>query len=345
VPLFSFLFSTADSASILIYATTHSAITLLDLRTIRVIQAMDNPRHYGPITAMCIDKKKAWIVVGTSTGMLSLWDKRFGIILKTWQAGQVSGGRTGRIHQCVVHPTKGRGKWIMVAVEASRKGASRTSATIMEVWDIENTTLVESFVVRVGSPEDPLPDPQPSQGAESNVSPAAAIAALVRARQTTTEAERRASMRSPFNDEIVPPPAPDVRAMVVGIDFGGFSTSHRSEFGDFVMDPVSSRNAAKGFVLTGSEDRRLRLWDLGQAEKTTVLSGLDSDHEKPTYRCVLPIAYKILKLILCSFQALPAQAEMCYHRMLKHGRRLQVVDTPVDHRKGSHSYLSISRTF
>ncbi|KAJ2936541.1 hypothetical protein H1R20_g554, partial [Candolleomyces eurysporus] len=275
-----------ESASILIYATTHSAITLLDLRTIRVIQTMENPRHYGPITALCMDKKKAWIVVGTSTGMLSLWDKRFGIMLKSWQAGQVSGGRTGRIHQLVVHPTKGRGKWIMVAVEASRKGASRTSATAMEVWDIENTTLVESFVVRVGSPTDPLPDPQPSQGAESNASPAAAIAALVRARQTTTEAERRASMRSPFNDEIVPPPAPDVRAMVVGIDFGGFSTSHRSEFGEFVMDPVSSRNAAKGFVITGSEDRRLRLWDLGKAERTTVLSGLDSDHEKPTYSAV-----------------------------------------------------------
>lgn len=174
----------------------------------------------------------------------------------------------------------------MVALEGSRKGASRTSATIIEVWDIENTTLVESFVVRVGSPADPLPDPPPPSGIEANASPAAAIAALVRARQSTTEAERRASMRSPFNDEIVPPPAPDVRAMVVGIDFGGFSSSHRSEFGDFVMDPVSSRNAAKGFVITGSEDRRLRLWDLGKAERTTVLSGLDSDHEKPNYRLV-----------------------------------------------------------
>ncbi|KAF6748025.1 other/VPS15 protein kinase [Ephemerocybe angulata] len=277
-----------ETASNLIYATTHSAITILDLRTMRVLQTMENPRQYGPITAMCVDKKKAWIVVGSSTGVLTLWDKRFGILLKSWQAGQASGGRTGRIHQCAVHPTKGRGKWIMVAVEASRKGATRTSATIIEVWDIEKTEIVESFVVRVGSESDPVPEPQTAPETEVNVSPAEAIAALVRSRQGTTEAERRASLRNPFNEEMVPPPAPDVRAMVVGVDFGGFSTSHRSEFGDFVMEGTSSRSSSKGFVITGSEDRRLRLWDLGKSERTTILSGLDSDHDKPTYSSVSP---------------------------------------------------------
>ncbi|KAJ3540697.1 hypothetical protein NMY22_g4187 [Coprinellus aureogranulatus] len=106
----------------------------------------------------------------------------------------------------------------------------------------------------------------------------------VRARQGTTDAERRSALRSPFNDEMVPPPAPDVRAMVVGVDFGGFSMSHRSEFGDFVMEGGgSTRSASKGFVITGSEDRRLRLWDLGKSERTTILSGLDSDHDKPSY--------------------------------------------------------------
>ncbi|RXW17252.1 hypothetical protein EST38_g8603 [Candolleomyces aberdarensis] len=269
-----------ELALILVYATPRSAITLLDLWTIWAIQAMENPQHYGSITAIChMDKKKARIVVGTPSRMLSLWDKRFGIMLKSWQAGQVSGGQTERIHQLVVHPTKGRGKWIMVAVEASRKGASRTSATAMEAWDIENTTLVESFVVRVGSPTDPLPGPQPSQDAESNVSPGSCTTDYDVGGKACLYAES-------LNDEIVPPPAPDVRTMVVGIDFRGFSASHRSEFGEFVMDPVSSRNAAKGIVITGSEDRRLRLWDLGKAERTTVLSGLDSDHEKPTYSAV-----------------------------------------------------------
>lgn len=245
---------------------------------------MENPRQYGPITAMCVDKKKAWVVVGTSTGVLTLWDKRFGILLKSWQAGQVSGGRTGRIHQCVVHPTKGRGKWIIVAVEASRKGGSRTTATIMEVWDIEKTVLVESFIVRIGPPLD-SPETQPTPTATADLTPASAIAALVRARQGTTEAERRSSLRSPFNDEMVPPPAPDVRAMVVGVDFGGFSTSHRSEFGEFVMEGgASSRSGSKGFVVTGSEDRKLRLWDIGRSERTTILNGLDSEHDKPSYR-------------------------------------------------------------
>lgn len=283
-----YLITLAETASNLIYATTHSAITILDLRTMRVLQTMENPRHHGPITALCLDKKKAWIVVGSSTGVLTLWDRRFGILLKSWQAGLSLGGRAGRIHQCVVHPTKGKGKWIIVAIESAKKGAQRSpSATIMEVWDVEKATLVESFVVRTGSPSDPVPESQPSTVSEANATPAAAIAALVRARQSATEAERRTSSRSPFNDEMVPPPSPDVRAMVIGVDFGGFSTSHRSEFGEFVMDPNPlARNSSKGFVITGSEDRRLRLWDLGKPEKTAILSGLDPDHEKPVYRCL-----------------------------------------------------------
>lgn len=290
-----------ESASNLIYATTHSTLAVLDLRTMRILQTMDNPRHHGPITAMCIDKKKAWIVVGTSTGVLTLWDKRFGILLKSWQAGRTDiGTRTGRIHQLVVHPTKGRGKWIMVSVETSRKGSQRNgaSATIIEVWDIEKTVLVESFVSRVGSSSDlaveeenNTPQNDFTLGVEvSTASPAEVIAALVRARQGTNEAERRALLRNPLfvNDEMVPPPAPDVRAMAVGVDFGGFATSHRSEFGEFVMEGASQRssNNSKGFVVTGSEDRRLRLWDLGKAERTTILSGLDTDHEKPSYRYV-----------------------------------------------------------
>ncbi|KAF5325055.1 hypothetical protein D9619_009624 [Psilocybe cf. subviscida] len=266
-----------DSASNLIYATTHSSVVVLDLRTMNVLQTMQNPRHYGPITSFCVDRKKAWIVVGTSTGVLTLWDKRFGLPIRSWHAGVTSTGRSGRIHQLAVHPTKGRGKWIIVTLEMSKKSADRLSTTIVEVWDIEKAELVETFMTRIGSPSDEVTETKEVSGVDAETTPAAAIAALVRARRTGADFSER-------KEELPQPPAPDVRCLVVGTDFGGFSTIQRSELGEV---DSSSRSSARGFMVTGSDDSKLRLWDLGKLERTTILSApTESEMEKPSYSSI-----------------------------------------------------------
>ncbi|KAF7343436.1 hypothetical protein MVEN_01776300 [Mycena venus] len=272
-----------DTASNLVYATTHSIITILDLRTMRVVQTMENPRHYGPITCLCIDRKRSWIVVGTSTGVLTLWDRRFGLLLKSWHAGVASTGRFVRIHQCVVHPSKGRGKWVMVAVEASKRTTDRTFTNLVEVWDIEKAALVETFITRASGETEPLPEPHELTGVDADISPAAAIAALVHSKQSGGDAggkRPRPSSQSTFQDELLPPPSPDVRALVVGLDFGGPTGVHRSDMTDGASDGGHGR---RGFMVTGSEDRKLRLWDLSRLERTTVLSGLESEHERPSF--------------------------------------------------------------
>jgi phosphoinositide-3-kinase regulatory subunit 4 len=38
--------------------------------------------------------------------------------------------------------------------------------------------------------------------------------------------------------------------------------------------------------VSGSEDRKLTLWDLGKIERTTILSGAELENEKPSYRYV-----------------------------------------------------------
>ncbi|KAF8721956.1 hypothetical protein AX14_010044 [Amanita brunnescens Koide BX004] len=273
-----------DTSSNLVYATTHSNITIMDIRTMRVLQTMTNPRHYGPITSLCIDRKRTWLVAGTSTGVLSLWDLRFGLHLRSWHARGTSGSRK-RIHQCVIHPTKGKGRWIMVAVETPRQSADlRASSSMLEVWDIENGVLVEAFVTRTAPAQgaDPIEEPEEVPGAEAEASPAVAMAALVRSiEQHSAGNERRASKSG---DELIPPPAPDVRAMAVGSDFGGYSGLHRLELGD--MADTSVRSAARGFMVTGSEDKKIRLWDLSMLERTSILSGLEEEHERPTYSSV-----------------------------------------------------------
>jgi phosphoinositide-3-kinase regulatory subunit 4 len=37
-------------------------------------------------------------------------------------------------------------------------------------------------------------------------------------------------------------------------------------------------------MICGSDDRKLRLWDLGKPERSMVLSGIDAENEKPTYQ-------------------------------------------------------------
>ena len=293
--LTNILFS--DSTSNLVYATTHSAITVLDLRTMRVLQTLENPRHYGPITSLCIDRKRTWIVVGTSTGVLTLWDKRFGLLIRSWHVGIASSGRSVRVHQCVVHPSRSRGNWVLVSVETSRKGSDRSSTPLVEVWDIEKAILVETFLTRTGSPTDAIPEPQEMLGIDAETTPAAAIAALVRSRQNKNSLEET----SP-SEELPQPPASDIRALVVGSDFGGYTTSFRSEFGEFEHNS-GSRSAGRGYMITGSEDSKIRFWDLGNCDKTTVLSGLELDHEKPWYKYdFFPFLFRkhFAKDILCS---------------------------------------------
>lgn len=42
--------------------------------------------HHGAIRSICVDPSSSWVVVGFSTGLLSLLDVRTGILLYCWRA-------------------------------------------------------------------------------------------------------------------------------------------------------------------------------------------------------------------------------------------------------------------
>lgn len=183
----------------------------------------------------------------------------------------------------------------MVALESSKRNLDRSSTQLIEVWDIEKMVLVETFTTRMGSPADPIPEPQEVLGTDAETTPAAAIAALVRSRQNGGDMSE--TLRQTI--EVPQSPAPDVRALVVGSDFGGYSTVHRSEFGEF--EPSTSRQAGRGFMITGSDDWKIRLWDLGKFDRTTVLSGLENENEKPTYRWAGSIYLNLGRFLIHTF--------------------------------------------
>lgn len=122
----------SDGNSILLIATNTSRIIALDLRDMSVLYTLENPVHHGTPTCFCVDIRHGWLLLGTSHGVLDLWDLRFRLRLRAWG---LSGGRP--IHRIHIHPFKGRGRWVCVA-----GGTGQPDITI---WDLEKAECREVF--------------------------------------------------------------------------------------------------------------------------------------------------------------------------------------------------------
>jgi phosphoinositide-3-kinase, regulatory subunit 4 len=172
---------------------------------------------------------------------------------------------------------------VVVTVEGSKKMVNDSSIVVVEVWDIEKTILMETFVVRrSAASSDTVHEPHELTGVDADTSPSAAIEALVRSRRAGEEIDKRNTTMP--STQLLPILSADVRAVAVGMEFGGHTITHRSDFADLGSEGTSSRSPWKGFMITGSDDRKIRLWDLGKIERSIVLCGNDSDHERPSYR-------------------------------------------------------------
>ena len=218
----------------------------------RALQRMENPRHHGPITCLCLDRKRTWIICGTSTGVLPLWDIRFGILVKSWKVGDSLKGKFGTVHQCVVHPTKGKGKWIVVAVETHKTSSSDNSShTLLKVWDIEKTMLVESFVSRtVVSSSNSVEDPR-------RLRPGKRRRARLRPSLRSSEHGRKAAPATRPSGDLISSaqtplvarrhcPFPDVRAIVAAAEFCGHTVTNRSHMA--LSDGKTSTRSSRGFI-------------------------------------------------------------------------------------------------
>ncbi|GAA5975499.1 hypothetical protein JCM5350_002632 [Sporobolomyces pararoseus] len=277
-----------ETTNNLVFGTSLSTISILDVRTMRSLHSFQNPRHLGPITSICVDRKHLWLVAGTASGTLTLWDLRFGLLLRSWSIG------ARRIEKVALHPSKGKGRWIVVAAEGEeleRKHSRKQGTVVAEVWDLEQGTKVEEFRTispqqaatssaalanrtNMFLPNDELPSPAIH---ETTLDPAAAIEALLASSTAPpTKTSSRTSEQSPAYI------LPSIRSFLLGTDYS-LQPSARPSVGN--PDSLEAREGKKdgGFLLTGGEDRKLRFWDLGRATKSAVVSGLDLDEEIPIF--------------------------------------------------------------
>ncbi|KAE8447702.1 hypothetical protein EG329_010509 [Mollisiaceae sp. DMI_Dod_QoI] len=128
-----------EANSTLIIATNRSRILAIDLRTMATMYTLENPVHHGTPTCFVVDRKRHWLLLGTSHGVVDLWDMRFKVRLKAWGIP----GATAIYRMCL-HPTKGRGRWVCIA-----GGSGQGEVT---VWDVEKTQCRE--VYRAGGSRD-----------------------------------------------------------------------------------------------------------------------------------------------------------------------------------------------
>ncbi|KAF2241046.1 ARM repeat-containing protein [Trematosphaeria pertusa] len=73
-----------DNKSVLVLATNTSRIIALELRTMTELFTLRNPLNHGTPTCFCVDRRAHWLLLGTSHGVLDLWDLRFKLRLKAW---------------------------------------------------------------------------------------------------------------------------------------------------------------------------------------------------------------------------------------------------------------------
>ena len=135
-------YRTATSQSILIVATTLSRILLVDLKNMSVLHTMQNSLHHGAVVTFCVDKSRQWLLLGTAYGILSMWDLRYRVYMRSFGVPSHA-----RIDEVMIHPFKGKGRWILVS-----------SAGEITTWDIEKLLCRE--VYQPSSYQSSLPEKQ-----------------------------------------------------------------------------------------------------------------------------------------------------------------------------------------
>ena len=121
-----------DTLSILMLTTNKSRIVALDLRTMAALYTLENEPRHGTPTCFCIDRKRQWLLLGTSYGILDLWDLRFRIHLRAFGLAGSS-----PIQRIMAHPLKDHESEVCIV--------GGTGQDEILVWDIDQIQCRKVF--------------------------------------------------------------------------------------------------------------------------------------------------------------------------------------------------------
>jgi phosphoinositide-3-kinase regulatory subunit 4 len=207
-----------------------------------ILFSLQNPPHHGTPTCFCIDKsRRTWLLLGTSRGILDLWDLRFLLRLKAWGLPPYNS-----IKRLSVHPTRGHGKWVCAA--------GGTNHGEITVWDIDKLQCRE--VYRANGAQDTLRNYDAYRIDDDK--PEGPLGRFA------VDPDHKLDSGTASGAEW------SINSIVVGKD-------------NVRPDGSVDLKSNGGFILSVGADRRVRFWDLGKAEASMVVSGLDVEENKPTF--------------------------------------------------------------
>ncbi|KAI9347770.1 hypothetical protein DFJ73DRAFT_451681 [Zopfochytrium polystomum] len=251
-----------EQDSILVYATAHGKFRGLDLRSMKTAWSFDSPASHGVITSFAMDPRHAWALTGTSRGVFSLWDVRFGLRVKSWAHPWRSrvhrvvagAGSLARYNGSGIGGGGGGGglstKMVMASV------GTRTSE--VSLWDMESGECREVWCVFGDA--------------------GAGRSAVVGGGDPAEE------MNKLYGSGLKPLPPPTMTDFMPLGDFATYaawSSSSSSPTESSTRSFVAPANAP--YLLTAGSDRRIRFWDLANIDASYVVSGMESTDVAPRY--------------------------------------------------------------
>ncbi|KAJ5584833.1 uncharacterized protein N7459_004633 [Penicillium hispanicum] len=274
-----------EGQSTLLIATNTCRILALDMKTMLPVFTLENPVHHGTPTTFCCDRRHTWLLVGTTHGILDLWDLRFHVRLKAWGLPG-----WGSIHRIQIHPTKPRGRWVCVS-------SSGSHGNEITVWDIEKFRCREVYQATPMNPKENHPSGAPRAVRAANARPQGL--ALRDFEAWSVDEDRPEGMLSRFATA-----SPAAAGMPPATGDNGTASPPHSPSGDrlgtwaFTVglntpDDDKSASSRCGFIVSAGCDRKIRFWDLARPELSMIVSGLDvvSDGNvsgKPRYELSQP---------------------------------------------------------
>ncbi|ERF74363.1 hypothetical protein EPUS_02050 [Endocarpon pusillum Z07020] len=258
-------YRTSNSQSVLLLLTSRSRVLAIDLKTMNLLYTFNNPPAHGSVTTFLVEKRQTWLLIGTSHGIFDLWDLRFRLRIRSW--GLKSGRRIQSIY---MHPSKGKGKWVVVAAGPEIGVWDIEKATCKEVYRPESpstnpsSSATEAVATRAATiastkPYEPwFPDDEPadkllSRFADRLVADGALVDPAQLSPSSDTQGRREASSRTPSENAIT--------ALCIGYDN--------------IHNPSNPQYPVKApFIISGGSDRKLRFWDLTRPDYSSTISGI-----------------------------------------------------------------------
>ncbi|OAP64816.1 hypothetical protein AYL99_00788 [Fonsecaea erecta] len=250
-------YRTPNSQSILLAATNRCRVLVIDMKNMDILHSMDNPIHHGTPTTFCVDRKHHWLLLGTSHGILDLWDLRFKLHLRSFGIQTDS-----RIDRLLIHPAKGHGRWVMVSAGGE-----------ISAWDVEKMVCREVLRPSTFNPRGGQTRPYEawSPDEESRERILARFAQEVSGNDSLMAPQfQRPSTPAEMSDG-----SPGKRSLSPS-SAGSASTFPILAmyiFTDYTQSSNPDTPNKHSILLTGGVDRALRYWDIGRPENSFIISG------------------------------------------------------------------------